>query len=215
MAWTDNDRQFYLGSLTSFLDRYCRDGQTEGTLSDTRIVQSYLSRLIYKLTCVMPELDHRSPNWTAVPEMPHPRKPIIAMGRVATENMARHNRCGLCEVSGRIYFWVDADNCVFDPTATQDWILWRIGSTGNDQQYCYDKPISPDILPDDALLEVMVALNARFEQKCRHGRQAAIQLQGVPAINAAQRSLWRREPSDEHVAQNHVPAQAGVKVPRG
>ncbi len=200
MPWTDADRHYFLGSRESFENRYCRDDDEGQTLAKDRIVQGYLSRLIFKLTCVLPALSHRSPGWSATPETSRPQKPIVAMGSVATANLQRHNRCGLCEVDGRVYFWVDTDNEVFDPTATQGWLWWRTGSTGNDHQYRHQTPISPDVAPDHVVLLIMGQLNQR------HGGEA------FTAQQAAQ--LWLREPGELPPAAVNTRPNSNVKVPR-
>ena len=200
MPWTDADRHYFLGSRESFEQRYCRNDSKGQTLAKDRIVQGYLSRLIFKLTCVLPALNHRSPSWTAMAGTSHPQKPIVAMGQVQGETLKRQDRCGLCEVDGRIYFWVDTDNAVFVPSATPGWVWWRTGTTGKDQQYRYDKPISPDVVPDVSLLAIMGQLNMR------HGGAA------LTANDAAE--LWLREPGDLPPLHPGAHRDPNLKVPR-
>lgn len=181
--WTDPYREYFLGSRDSFEARYCR-GRQHGrlaTLSADRILQSYLSRLIFKLTCVLPALSHRSPGWAAAAPRPHPKMPIIVMGKMVNRIIERRNRCGLCEVDGRVYFWLDTDNGIFNPVGHKNWIWWRTGNTGNDHQYRYMKPISPDVVPGTDLLDLMVDLNIA------HGDNSVTK-QLAP-------DLWLREPS--------------------
>ncbi len=200
MPWTDADRHYFLGNRESFENRYCRNDGQLATLSADRIVQSYLNRLIFKLTCVLPALSHRSPGWTATAETSRPQKPIIAMGSVANVNLQRRNRCGLCEVDGRVFFWVDNDNDVFDPTATPGWVWWRTGSTGNDHQYRHQTPISPDVIPDRSVLLIMGQLN-----RCHAGE----------AFTAQQATeLWLREPAELQLAAVATRPDGNVIVPR-
>ena len=200
MTWTDADRHYFLGSRESFEKRYCRDDNQGQTLAADRIVQGYLSRLIFKLTCVLPNLYHRTPNWNSGPNGSHPQRPIIALGSVLGDNLKRRNRCGLCEVDGRIYFWIDEDNAVCAPATTPGWVRWWAGATGRDRQYRYDQPISPDIVPDVALLAVMGQLNMQ------HG--------GLPFTAREVAELWQREPSDLPPLHPHAPRDSDLKVPR-
>lgn len=198
MPWTDDDRDYFFGNRENFEKRYCRDDKVR-TLANERIIQGYLSRLIFKLTCVLPALSHRSPNWTAKSGMPHPQKPIVVMGTPKGEKIIRKNRCGLCEFDGRIYFWVDADNALFSPEQAHDWKMWRTGPNG-DQQYLYDKPVSPDIVPDVAVLAIMGRLNGQ------HGGDS------FTVTEASQ--LWLREPANLKSTAGETSSKERMMVPR-
>jgi len=165
MGWSTASRQYYLGNLFRFENRYCRmDAQGNWTLKKSQgaISPDDLRLLIKCLTHAIPRASHASPKWV-------PKPPIIVMGNYGAPIGARRgeikgpNRSGLCKVNNHIHYFIDYPNTIgIDCPADPNWFFWRSGGHG-DEQWCYSRPLNPYGQPDAYLSQVMKQINETLD----------------------------------------------------
>ena len=143
--WTDQDRYSLLTNHEDFKKKYCSQ-LTIDYANKEKIDLEDLRRTIYRLTELMPNMDHSSPNTYG--------DPLIITGR-CKNNFTIHNpllpaipRIGLCGENTKIYLWADLsylnsmDN-VFITNPEQlsrqwrNWSHWKDDSKSNNGELLY------------------------------------------------------------------------------
>ncbi len=127
--WTDQDRYSLLTNHEDFKKKYCSQ-LTIDYANKEKIDLEDLRRTIYRLTELMPNMDHSSPNTYG--------DPLIITGR-CKNNFTIHNpllpaipRIGLCGKNTYIYLWADltyleskGNVFITEPEMPNDqWVNW-------------------------------------------------------------------------------------------
>jgi len=163
MGWSTRARQYYLGNLFRFENRYCRlDKKGNWTLKKSQgaISPDDLRLLIKCLTRAIPRAAHASPKW-------FPQPPVMVMGNYGVAGgrgtIKGPNRSGLCKIGNHIHYFIDYPNTIgIDCPTDPHWVFWRTGGRG-DEQWCYIHPLNPHAAHDAYLSRVMSQINATLD----------------------------------------------------
>lgn len=155
MTWTPAARHYLLGTVESFMERYCDSktcarmypGNAPAPLLIDGQVES-LWRVVRRLTQLMPAAAHATPDWSDSP------LPIVVVGRAIANGRIRDDRrVGLCSQGQQLFLWVDGR---IDPPAGLHlnigelplWEMWRPpAAEGEPAVWRYTEPV--DLFNDD------------------------------------------------------------------